>query len=426
MSVRHLCAFVFLYACLANARIQRIWLSCRRTTLTHVTVNWETAQPGDSIVEYGSTPACGRRTAGPTDTTRHHVDIPFSESGPLFYRVRTGTSVSEPAQCPRLDGETLRVAVVGDVSGFRPMPGLVADAPQLLLTAGDNVGRLWDKKIKGDRTNLAPYRKLIDRHAALLRTTLFLPVLGNHDREILPRGPKRYPDKPTYDPEATAFRTFFELPGDEWKWQLALPRFGVRFAALDLNHTSDMGTTWQTGHPFAPGSAQFEWFDRLTRLAEEPFVIAIQNEQNNSMRHRKGWGELFQRCNFVITGFGYYAEFAEDGKTGFYNTSVGGHGTPYKDGKSKFLAREDNYVLLTFRMGAPVVAELKTLTGKVLFRREHGPRLRGRAALPPAGGQADFVVSPTGDDRADGTPRAPFRTIARARDAVRTLRRKQP
>ncbi|MBT4822348.1 MAG: right-handed parallel beta-helix repeat-containing protein, partial [Lentisphaerae bacterium] len=200
----------------------------------------------------------------------------------------------------------------------------------------------------------------------------------------------------------------------------------VRFAALDLNHTSDMGTTWQTCHPFAPDTEQFEWFDRVTRMAEEPVFIAIQNEQNNAMRHRKGWGELFQRCNLVVTGFGYYAEFAEDGETAFYNTSVNGLGTPYKDGKSKFLASRNSYLLLTFRAGAPVMAELKTLDGEVLHRKEHEPRRRGLAALPAAPATADFVVSPRGDDGASGAPGAPFRTLQRARDAVRTLRRESP
>ena len=36
--------------------------------------------------------------------------------------------------------------------------------------------------------------------------------------------------------DATAFRRFFELPGDEWKWHFDVPDFDVRFIALDLNH----------------------------------------------------------------------------------------------------------------------------------------------------------------------------------------------
>ena len=44
----------------------------------------------------------------------------------------------------------------------------------------------------------------------------------------------------------------------------------------------------------------------------------------------------------------------------------------------------------------------------------------------PAGPKADFVVAVTGSDRNPGTEARPFATIARARDAVRDLRRVQP
>jgi hypothetical protein len=59
------------------------------------------------------------------------------------------------------------------------------------------------------------------------------------------------------------FLHFFELPGEEWKWSFDLPAFDARFIALDLNHISDLGTTWQTCHPFLPGSEQFEWYQQL-------------------------------------------------------------------------------------------------------------------------------------------------------------------
>ncbi|MBT3287593.1 MAG: right-handed parallel beta-helix repeat-containing protein [Victivallales bacterium] len=428
MSLRHAVLTALLACTLAPAQIQRVWLSTRSTTLASLTVNWETAAPGESVVEFGPTKACAQRLIGRTGSRRHHVDIPLPAKGPLFYRVRTGPHRSEPVLGPRFDGDELRIAVVGDWSGIRPLPGLFADRPQMVLTAGDNVGRLWDGKQKGNRRNLAPYRKLIDAYPELFSRVVFLPVLGNHDREIFPRGPKRYPDKATYDVEATAFREFFELPEDEWKWQVAIPRFGVRFAALDLNHTSDFGTTWQTCHDFTAGSVQFNWFERLTRMAEEPFVIAVQNEQNVAMRGRAGgaWKPLFDRCDLVVTGFGYYAEYAETGNTSYYNTAINGGGAQYKDPKAKFIAGKDSYLLLTFRQNAPAMAALKGRDGKVLFQREHASRLRGRAKLPKAPSQPDFTVAVDGDDTATGAPDAPFRTVARARDAVRARHRNQP
>jgi len=94
-----------------------------------------------------------------------------------------------------------------------------------------------------------PYGDLIDAYPELFRSVSFLPALGNHDREIRPRGDKP-PAEPVYDVEATAFRKFFELPDDEWKWHFDVPDLGVCFVALDLNHIQDLGTTWQTCHPF--------------------------------------------------------------------------------------------------------------------------------------------------------------------------------
>ena len=57
-------------------------------------------------------------------------------------------------------------------------------------------------------------------------------------------GQEQPPAEPVYDVGATAFRTFFALPGDGWKWHFDVPAFGVRFVALDLNHIQDRGTTW--------------------------------------------------------------------------------------------------------------------------------------------------------------------------------------
>ena len=83
-----------------------------------------------------------------------------------------------------------------------------------------------------------------------------MPVLGNHDKQIRPRTdtPSK---KPVYDIGASAFRRFFELPGDEWKWFFDVPDFSIRFTALDLHHISDFGSTWQSSHAFGRDSRQF-------------------------------------------------------------------------------------------------------------------------------------------------------------------------
>ncbi|MBW3598447.1 MAG: hypothetical protein KY475_14395, partial [Planctomycetes bacterium] len=185
---------------------------------------------------------------------------------------------------------------------------------------------------------MKPYAALIHADPELFRSTPFLPVLGNHDREIRPRGDKP-PAEPVYDVDATAFRRFFEFPGDEWKWHFDLPDFGVRFVALDFNHISDFGTTWQTCHAFAEDSDQFRWYEKLM---EEPpgLVVTLYNERNASIRNQAQgkWHDLFRRGTICITGFGYFAERAEVGGFPYYNTSLNGTGNQYPNPHSKFLA----------------------------------------------------------------------------------------
>ena len=214
-----------------------------------------------------------------------------------------------------------------------------------------------------------PYAQLIDAYPGFFRSVPFLPALGNHDREIRPRGDKP-PPEPVYDVEATAFRKFFELPDDEWKWHFDVPAFGVRFIALDLSHVSDQGTTYQTCHPFGKNTEQFQWYEKLMNGPQPPFLVTLQNERNASMRSQEGsaWHQLFSRETIAISGFGYFAERAEvDGFT-YYNTALG-TGAKYPDPKSKFFESVESYLLLTFSKGKMVV-ELKTLDGRVLDRKE--------------------------------------------------------
>jgi hypothetical protein len=133
--------------------------------------------------------------------------------------------------------------------------------------------------------------------------------------------------------EAKAFRRFFALPDEGWKWRFDLPAFGLRLLALDLSHTSDHGTTWQSNHDFLPGSPQFAWFRGQMENSDQPFLIPLYNEKHSTVRGLGGgaYARLLARSNLVITGYGYFAERAEVGDTAFYNTSVSGTGTPYKD-----------------------------------------------------------------------------------------------
>jgi hypothetical protein len=227
-----------------------------------------------------------------------------------------------------------------------------------------------------DPSTTLAFSALIARWPRLFQTTRFMPALGNHDREVRPRGPKP-PAEPVYDVEARAFRDFFALPGDEWRWTFDVPEFGIRFVALDLSHLSDMGTTWQTCHPFSKEGPQFAWFRDTMAASTQPFVITVYNEKSSTVRGlEKGeWGKLISQGSMAVTGFGYFGERAEVGGFPYYNTSASGTGAKYPDPKSAFFASEDNFLLLRApRDRSKLVVELRNLDGAVLDSKTILPR----------------------------------------------------
>lgn len=372
------CTIIFFLALVAGqaarAEIKRIWLTHQSPDPGRLVVNWETAQPGASIVRFGADRQTMQTIGSVPMVTLHHVEMPLGPPDTVtYYRVQTGDECSAVAAVRSLPRDGLRVAVVADWQSRPPLDALLRDAPHLLLTAGDNVDGLHQPGVPGPSDNTHPYSALIDRYPELFRSTPFLPALGNHDREIRPRGPKP-PAEPVYDIDATAFRTFFELPDDEWKWHFDIPEFAARFIALDMNHLSDQGTTWQTCHPVAKDSEQFAWYDKLTATPQPPFVVTIDNEQNSNVRRQAGggWGTLLARSTIVITGFGAFAERAEVGGLTYYNTSLSGKGDRYPDPQSRLLVSEHNYLLLTFtKQPSKMTVEIKALDGRVLDRKDY-------------------------------------------------------
>jgi len=364
---------VLVYVNTASAQVRCIWLSHRSTDPNRVIISWETSAPGNSVVCYGTGAAVENTRAIEENVTLHHVEIPLEpKAAAYYYRVQTGASGSPVASFKAYPQDELRVAVIADLQGRPALPGLLKDNVHIVMTAGDNVSNLWQGG-NGRKDWTGPYSKLIDAYPELFRTTIFMPVLGNHDKEVRPRG-SAPPKEPVYDVNATAFRRFFELPDDEWKWHLDVPEFDVRFIALDLNHISDMGTTWQACHPFAAGSEQFEWYDRLTQRTDRRFVVTLYNEQNANIRAKEGrrWHQMFRRGTICITGFGYFAERAVFEGHPYFNTSVSGRGDRYPDPHSQVLASHDNYVLLTFHRTPPeMIVDLKTLDGTILDRTRY-------------------------------------------------------
>ncbi len=352
--------------------ITRLWLTHRTHDPSKIVVNWETDSPGNSIVHYG-VDANLRETARQDDhVTLHHVEIPLAADAARYhYRVTTGQDRSAPASFKAYPSDLVRIAVVANWQARPKLDALIADDIHVLTTAGDNVDSLHRLCGPGKPDCTKPYSALIADYPELFRTTPFLPILGNHDREIRPRGDKP-PADPVYDVEAQAFRAFFELPGDEWKWHFDIPSVDLRLIALDLNHISDQGTTWQTCHPLTKDSPQFLWYEKLMSAERPATVVTLYNERNSTMRSQEGmaWHELFRKGTIAVTGFGYFAERAEVDGFPYYNTSLGGKGAKYADPKSKFFASEDNYLLLSVGKDKLRV-EIKNLDGNALDQKDY-------------------------------------------------------
>lgn len=376
-----LCFGAVLLVCLtARAEdITRIWLTHRTNDPSKIVVNWQTATPANSIVEFGDTDALGQIAQDGEAVTLHHIEIPLAHhDGSYHYRVRSGNSTSEIHSFRGYPVDELRVAVVAD-TGYGKVPWSEAvqrEKPHLLISAGDHVPALHKEQPVAP-TDVTAFSELVDRNREFFQSTPWMPLLGNHDREIRSRGPKP-PPEPVYDVEATAFRQFFALPGEGWKWHFDVPEFGVRFVALDFCHLSDQGTTWQTCHSPTRDGPQFGWYRDLMATRRQPFLITLDNERNATVRAQEGgeWGRMMAFGSFTITGFGYFAERAEAGGITYYNTRVGGTGTPYPDPKSSVLKSEDNFILLTFRREPREVrVELKNMRGETLDRKTFTPRV---------------------------------------------------
>ena len=370
-------AFLVLFCSPAHAQVERVWLSHRSNDPSKLVINWMTTVSGESLVRFGRTSNYGQEVRVKDDTTIHHIEIPLEESdGVYHYSVSTGSESSKDATFKVYPTDVLRVAVVADWQGKPDLTAIINDNVHLLMTAGDNISNTHQLCGAGNKDCVKPYAQLIDRYPELFRSTPFMPVLGNHDKEMRPRGTKP-PEEPVYDIDATAFRQFFDLPDDEWKWRFDVPGFAVRFVGLDLNHISDFGTTWQACHSFKTDSEQYRWYDRLMSDKSRKFVVTLYNERNASMRaqERGAWHGMFRKGTIAITGFGYYAERAEVDGFSYYNTSLSGKGDQYADPKSQFLKGEDSYILMTFTKNPPkMIVELKGLDGSVLDRQEYSGR----------------------------------------------------
>ncbi len=351
----------------AAAQVNCAWLTHKRSDSSHIVVNWETKEPSRSVLEYGRTAALGERVEVGEAVVLHHVEVPFPKSGDFHYRISSDGHPPFSGRVKSYSGDVLRVVLASNWQARPALECMLAEDAHLLVTCGDHVSTIIDAENPGNKANTKPFSDLVVAYQDIFRSMPVMPALGNHDRQFRPRG-KRFPPEVTYDVDATAFLDFFPLPGDGWKWAFEIPEFDVQFVALDFNHTSDFGTTWQSCHGFDAKSEQWNWYKELMEPSDRRFVVTVYNEMNRTMRGHGGgiWGSLFEKGTMAITGFGHFAERAEVQGFPYFNTALG-TGTRYADPKARFFAVTPSYMLLTFRKGAPsVTVEIKDLEGVVL------------------------------------------------------------
>lgn len=350
-------------------QIERIWLTHRTNEPSHLVINWQSNKPGNSEVHYRAGTDKELIIIKKEKTTLHHLEIPLTKMDVIYnYQVFTEDESSEVHSFKSYPSGTneLRTAVIGNwAGGGADLSKLMEDKPHILFTLGDNIPNLHGTCGAGTKDCIEPFLKLIDSNPELFRSIPLMPVLGNHDKEMRPRGQK-YPPEAVYDIDATAYRMFFELPDDEWKWHFKIPDFNICFIALDLNHISDFGTTWQTCHPFSLDSEQLEWYKGIMKDNSIKYKITLQNEKNDAMRQQAGgeWQKIMQQGTAVITGFGHYSERAEVNGFPYFNSSLV-HGDEYPDKFSKALYGVKGYILITATESSLKI-DIKSLDGKVL------------------------------------------------------------
>lgn len=355
----------------SNARITRIWLTHKSSDPSRIVVNWQSRTPGSSEVIFYAEGGRDSKIVQNTSTTLHHVEIPLKQKDTrYYYKVKTGNDTSATMSFkgyPSRKNE-LRIAMVGNW-GFADNPdftNIISDDPHLLISLGDNIPDLHQFCGEGVQDCVEPFLRLIDSQPRLFQSIPFMPILGNHDKEVRPRGTK-YPPVAVYDTNAVAYRQFFELPEQEWRWQFSIPDFKTTFIALDLNHVSDIGTTWQTSHAYGAASDQFQWYKTRMDKNQKGHVITLQNEQNQRMRTIENgiWQQQFEKGTMVFSGFGYFLERAENNKFPYFNLSLKA-GDVYPDAFSKKLTPLGGYALLRFDKHLDLKVETKSLSGTLL------------------------------------------------------------
>ena len=354
----------------AFAKVERLWMTHQSPDNSKIVISWETTSPGDSVVEFGTSPRLGESVRVDGSRTLHHVEIPIPQKDVVYhYRVKSGDQVSDITTFKGYPSTLLKIAVVANIRADAKLnfAAIKKDAPHLLISAGDTAMQ-YQFATQADKQATKSHSTAIDTQAELFKSTPLMVSLGNLDRKIRPNGLSL--QEPGYDIEATGYRKFFALPGKEWLWAWDIPDFDLRLISVDMSHTGDFGKPNQACHAFGKDSEQFQWFEQTMNDTQAGFVVTLFGETGGTVRRHAegGWKRVIGKGTLAISGECYHAERTEvDGVT-YFNSSVRGNGTFGHDPQAAFSDKAASYQLLTLdREAGTLKSELKALDdGRVL------------------------------------------------------------
>ena len=173
-----------------SAKVERLWMTHQSPDNAKIVLSWETTHPGDSIVEFGTSPQLGETVKIDGRRTLHHVEIPIPQKDVVYhYRVKSGDQVSPIHSCKRYPSKVLRIAVFANVRADAKVnfDAIRKDDPHLLLSAGDTAMQ-YQFATQADKEATKSHSTAIDTQADLFRSTPLMVSLGNLDRKIRPNG----------------------------------------------------------------------------------------------------------------------------------------------------------------------------------------------------------------------------------------------
>ncbi len=208
------------------------YLQC--PTQNAITIMWETASPGTSVVEFGPTPANMKAVEAKSSRTIHEVKIEgLAPETNYVYRATSvledGTKVVGPLsqfQTAVKDDSAFSFAVIGDTQKNPRMTAKIAKVisdrhPHFVIHVGDVVDNGPDKS--------QWVHELFGPCADLFSHCAILPTVGNHEKN-----------------HAWYYR-YFSLPDPEYRYRY---RYGnADFFVVDSNKS------------LKPGSEQYQWLD---------------------------------------------------------------------------------------------------------------------------------------------------------------------